>query len=147
MHVAKKRRRFRFRLRTLLLTIALMGGGLAWIASNLNWIRERRSFLADYQKKPPAPSQFGTHGSSWDLRRRSSRQQNARFKFSGTISPQAAGHTYRGFVLWMFGEGEHTELHLIFPTNRLGNDTIERTGELFPEATVTWSTGANRGPR
>jgi hypothetical protein len=133
MSEAAKRRWFQFRLRTLLVTVALVGCAMAWIASNLNWVRERRSFLAAYQAKPPTPSRIIVRGGFRPPQPKA------------TTSPRLDGHAYRGVVLWMFGEPEHAWLRFNYPTVAPGGDVIERTqvvidrgGELFPEATITW---------
>jgi hypothetical protein len=134
------RRWFRFRLRALMLIIAVVSCALAWIASNLNWIQQRHEFLAAYQQKPPTRSELLALRAR-GLQRRP-RSQQARFKFSGTIRP--SGHTYHRLVLNLFGEPEYADLRLAFPLKDLGNDTIERAGQLYPEATIHWSVAEGR---
>jgi hypothetical protein len=38
-------RRFRFSLRTLFVTMTVLGCGIAWMAYQLHWIRQRHAFL------------------------------------------------------------------------------------------------------
>lgn len=46
MTIAPKRRWFRFSLRTFLVGVMLLGGGLAWIGYHLNWIQERQAIVS-----------------------------------------------------------------------------------------------------
>lgn len=74
----------RFRLRTLLIVIALLSVPMGWVAYQLNWIRQRHEFLAENPTfpsfddsmegqsfarfDPPAPWQlriFGEPGHDW----------------------------------------------------------------------------------
>ena len=53
------RRRFQFRLRTLLIAVAVLAVPMAWVGYSLNWIRQRHAIL---DRQPPR-----VWSSSWGL--------------------------------------------------------------------------------
>ena len=60
-------RYFRFRLRTLLVAIAIMSPVLAWVAHSLNWIRERHAMLNGEWNDSDMPPATLAPGGLWLL--------------------------------------------------------------------------------
>jgi hypothetical protein len=135
---------FRFRLRTLLILVAVCGGWLGWEG---RWIRQRHEFL---QLHPPAGRGLPyLHGSADDRRLVA---ESLTFPFRQAVS------IYARAVLWLFREPEVRDLPLTFayldtpllssPERlQLADPEIQTAQRLFPEAALTVTLISKAPPR
>jgi hypothetical protein len=111
-----KRRWFRFSLRTM---FVLMTVGCVWLGYSLDWIMQRREFLAEQDKR------FFT-------------EQKRKFP----VQPRDADTTRAPLGLWLLGESGVGGINLTWSHQglRLPTDECERklqkTRKLFPESTI-----------
>jgi hypothetical protein len=119
------RLRFRFSLRALLISVAVVGVATAWIVAQLRWIDDRREIVATYLVSQVRPVHPGSAG------------------WPALVSDRPPAP----WPLGWFGEQG-------FGLVLLGNDTpaheYKRIKMLFPEATVSRAVATNadlRGPK
>jgi hypothetical protein len=121
MTPAPKRRWFRFSLRTLFVVVTVLG---CWLGYELNWVRERRLFIADeISARQRHPTSY-----TWDAIVMNVRK---------TPTPKAPGR------LWAFGEAGHPNICVLIEaesvehlTNR-DQDRVQKARKLFPEASIS----------
>ena len=135
MTPAPKRRWFRYSLRTLFVVVTLFG---CWLGYELNWLRQRRSFIAD---EVSVRERHPTHD-TWSATITLSAAR-------GKTPPRAPG------MLWAFGEGGLTTVCVLaegIDEQQLTDRDWQRVRQarrLFPEATVhtvhVWDTPEESG--
>lgn len=101
---------FRFRLRTLLIVVAVLAVPMAWVESSLRWIAEREKAVPLIVRQ------------EWEYLADQSKR--------GVARPRSPG------LLWMFGEEGLPELYRFDELSDDEREHWERAKRLFPEAKV-----------
>jgi len=111
MDESPKRRRLQFGLRSLLISMAVLAPGLAWLSYELNWVRQRHEAL----RSEDVSAGDGPH-------------------HKPGVDPAAPG------VLWLFGEGAYEYILVstsadgqLSPAEKA---RLAQVSRLFPEAIV-----------